>query len=275
MPAADMTPEREEQLTADLLRERAGIDPGNAGQLADLAAIGLVNGAWRNTCVENWHAQPREPRRRDSHRRQVAGRSTSPGWLDGGGPSGPAEARGPVIRGNSPGSPKQVRLTRPDVQAAVTVVGCPHVVGAMGVLVCRRRRDTERDIRPIDLTAADLTAADLTGANLAAAALLRAILVGARLYDANLTRTNLIGAVLTRAYLGDAKLISTMLQGADLTHANLVGADLTGASLVRTDLTGADLTRANLTDVRWPEGVPVPEGWLVDDKSSGLKLADE
>ena len=66
-----------------------------------------------------------------------------------------------------------------------------------------------------------------------------------------------------------------MLQGADLTHANLVGADLTGASLVRTDLTGADLTRANLTDVRWPEGVPVPEGWLVDDKSSGLKLADE
>jgi hypothetical protein len=52
MPAADMTPEREEQLTADLLRERVGVDPGNAGQLADLAAIGLVNGAWRNTCVE-------------------------------------------------------------------------------------------------------------------------------------------------------------------------------------------------------------------------------
>ena len=170
-----------------------------------------------------------------------------------------------AARGNSPGSPKQVRLTRPDVQAAVTVVGCPHVVGAMGVLVCRRRRDTERDIRPIDLTGADLTAADLTAADLTAANLARA----------NLTRTNLIGAVLTRAYLGDAKLISTMLQGADLTHANLVGADLTGASLVRTDLTGADLTRANLTDVRWPEGVPVPEGWLVDDKSSGLKLADE
>ena len=59
MPAADMTPEREEQLTADLLRERAGIDLGNAGPLADLAAIGLVNGAWRNTCVENWHAEGR------------------------------------------------------------------------------------------------------------------------------------------------------------------------------------------------------------------------
>ena len=59
MPAADMTPEREEQLTADLLRERADIDPDNAGPLADLAAIGLVNGAWRNTCVENWHAEGR------------------------------------------------------------------------------------------------------------------------------------------------------------------------------------------------------------------------
>ena len=64
----------------------------------------------------------------------------------------------------------QARLTRPDVQAAITVVG---------------RRDTARDIRPIDLTGADLT------------------------------------------------------------------------------------------DVRWPEGMPVPEGWLVDDKSSGLQLADE
>jgi hypothetical protein len=59
MLAADMTPEREEQLTADLLRERADIDPDNAGPLADLAAIGLVNGAWRNTCVENWHAEGR------------------------------------------------------------------------------------------------------------------------------------------------------------------------------------------------------------------------
>ena len=69
MPAADMTPEREEQLTADLLRERAGIDPGNAGQLADLAAIGLVNGAWRNTCVENWHARSLS----NSLRHQAAG----------------------------------------------------------------------------------------------------------------------------------------------------------------------------------------------------------
>jgi hypothetical protein len=55
----DLTPEREEQLTADLLRERVGIDPDMVGPLVDLAAIGLVNGAWRNTCVENWHAEGR------------------------------------------------------------------------------------------------------------------------------------------------------------------------------------------------------------------------
>src|SRR5215469_16334946 len=29
------------------------------GPVLDLAAIGLVNGAWRNTCVEAWHVQGR------------------------------------------------------------------------------------------------------------------------------------------------------------------------------------------------------------------------
>ncbi len=59
MAVDDLTPEREEQITADLLRERAGIDPGKVGPVVDLAALGLVNGAWRNTCVENWHAEGR------------------------------------------------------------------------------------------------------------------------------------------------------------------------------------------------------------------------
>lgn len=59
MGAGDLTPEREEQIAADLLRERTGIAPGKVGPVADLAAIGLVNGAWRNTCVENWHAEGR------------------------------------------------------------------------------------------------------------------------------------------------------------------------------------------------------------------------
>lgn len=55
----DLSPEREEQLIEDLLRERAKIDPGKVGPVVDLAALGLVNGAWRNTCVENWHAEGR------------------------------------------------------------------------------------------------------------------------------------------------------------------------------------------------------------------------
>lgn len=57
--AGDLTPEREEQLIFELLRDRLGIDTGKARLVADLAAIGLVNAAWRNTCVENWHAEGR------------------------------------------------------------------------------------------------------------------------------------------------------------------------------------------------------------------------
>lgn len=39
-----------------MLRERGGIDSGRLGPVIDLAALGLVNTAWRNTCVEDWHA---------------------------------------------------------------------------------------------------------------------------------------------------------------------------------------------------------------------------
>jgi hypothetical protein len=59
MAASGLTPEREEQLTVDLLRDRVGIDPGKVGPVIDLAALGLVNDAWRNTCVEGWHAEGR------------------------------------------------------------------------------------------------------------------------------------------------------------------------------------------------------------------------
>ena len=88
------------------------------------------------------------------------------------------------------------RWTRPDVQAAVTVVG---------------RRDAERDIpgQLIDLWSADLTAANLRGANLR----------GADLSYANLTR----------AYLRGAILADSDLTGAILADADLTGADLTGA----------------------------------------------
>ena len=59
MTSGDLPPEREEQLITELLRDRGGIDPGMLGPVLDLAAIGLVNGAWRNTCVESWHVEGR------------------------------------------------------------------------------------------------------------------------------------------------------------------------------------------------------------------------
>ena len=120
-----------------------------------------------------------------------------------------------------PGGRARERSLRPDVQAALTVVG---------------RRLTERDIEPIDLARADLTGANLGGARL--------------------TGANLGGARLTGANLGGARLT-----GANLTGANLTSADLADADLADADLTRADLTRAELTGARWPIGGPVPAGW--------------
>lgn len=36
-----------------------GVDPDDLSSLLDLLAIGLTNGSWRNSCVENWHAEGR------------------------------------------------------------------------------------------------------------------------------------------------------------------------------------------------------------------------
>ena len=195
----------------------------------------------------------------------------------------------------------RARSTRPDVQAAITVVG---------------RRDAEHDIQPMDLGGADLGGADLTRANLTNATLTRVYLGGANLTRANLTDATvtdatLAGATLARADLGGADLTDATLTGANLTGADLTGADLTGADLARAyldgatftgadltdailngailngatlivaDLTGANLNGADLTDANlarayltgaeldgadldgaiWPELAPVPEGW--------------
>jgi Pentapeptide repeats (8 copies) len=138
-----------------------------------------------------------------------------------------------------PGEQVREPSIRPDVQAAVTVVG---------------RRDAKRDIRTLDLRGAKLISAILLRANLASANLLRA----------NLTGTNLVGADLTGAHL-----VSADLTGAGLRSANLTGADLTGA-----DVKGAHLVGADLTDVKWPRDSPVPEGWKRDAGSGRLMAAD-
>ena len=76
-------------------------------------------------------------------------------------------------------APAPKRSTRPDIQAAIIVVG---------------RRNQERDIPRIDLGDANLTSATLTGANLGGAFLASANLTGAFLENADLTRANLTGA---------------------------------------------------------------------------------
>ena len=151
---------------------------------------------------------------------------------------------------SDPGGREQERSPRPDVRAAVTVVG---------------RRDAERDMLLIDLGGAKLAGVDLTLANLTRAKLTRADLT-----DADLTFADLAGANLTRADPSRANIV-----GADLTRANLIDVDLAGANLSYADLTTADLSLLfDLTGATWPEDTPVPEVWKRDTGSSRLHAVD-
>jgi uncharacterized protein YjbI with pentapeptide repeats len=161
---------------------------------------------------------------------------------------------------------------------------------------------TRADLAGANLCAADLIRADLTGANLSGADLTRADLTGAqligaslsgslgpaklqaaRLAAADLTRAqltgadlsgaDLVGADLTSAYLVDVNFIRADLTRTRLIRARLEGADLQGADLTGANLSAAGLTGADLTGARWPEGVRVPEGWMVDSESGRLKPA--
>jgi hypothetical protein len=188
---------------------------------------------------------------------------------------------------DEPGADAPKRITRPDVQAALTVIG---------------RRDSRHDEQPIDLGGADLTrallgGADFVSANLSSATLTGANLAKAVLASADLSATMADGANLRGANLSGANLIATFLaDGADLTGADLTGADLTGATLLRAilndadltgahlyhanleradltgaHLTGAHLTGADLTGAIFREGQGVPEGWMRDSESGRLK----
>ncbi|MDU0291481.1 hypothetical protein [Saccharothrix longispora] len=39
-----------------MLRHQLGIDPHHVGAVLDVAAVGLVNSAWRNSPMEDWPA---------------------------------------------------------------------------------------------------------------------------------------------------------------------------------------------------------------------------
>ena len=147
-----------------------------------------------------------------------------------------------------PGGQARERSPRPDVQAAITVVG---------------RRLAERDLRPLDLAGSDLTGADLTGADL----------TGALLADAVLARADLLAAKLVRADLSGADLGGARLTGANLDGADLAGADLTDADLAGANLASAELTGAELTGALWPVDGPVPAGWERHTGSGQLIVA--
>jgi hypothetical protein len=188
-----------------------------------------------------------------------------------------------------PGDAQPQRETRPDVQAAATVIG---------------RRTTRYDGQPVNLVGADLTFSNLFGADRASADLTRsnlfgANLVGANLAGANLAHANLAEANFTRAFLADANLADANLAGANLVGAFLASADLadveftadvltgtgltiaelTGAGLAGVELAEANLTRANLTSAKlngafWPRDAVVPEGWERDADLGRLAPAD-
>jgi len=94
MTADELSAEQEEHLVYGMLREQGGIDPGRLGPVIDLAALGLVNAAWRNTCVEDWHAGGRmhdgDMMRVNSHMtwraRQILRRWAAENGLAAGGP---------------------------------------------------------------------------------------------------------------------------------------------------------------------------------------------
>ena len=133
--------------------------------------------------------------------------------------------------------------TRPDIQAALTVIG---------------RRDAVRDTRQLDLGYAILAGAYLGNANLSDANIFGADLSGANLHFADLR-----GAILRNANLRGANL-----RGANLSFANVHDADLTDAKLAKVEMSGADLAR-----VSWPAVFAVPAGW-VRDPETGLLSAD-
>jgi hypothetical protein len=54
-----LSPQREDELVVQTLRDQAGIDPRSLRPILRLTALGLVNSAWRNTHVEDWHAEGR------------------------------------------------------------------------------------------------------------------------------------------------------------------------------------------------------------------------
>ena len=181
----------------------------------------------------------------------------------------------PLPAGDEPGADAAERRTRPDVQAAVTVIG------RRNPRYDRQRVDLRRgliigprlNLRGAYLIGADLSnktyfiGADFSGADLRGADFGGADLRGAWFFGADLSGADLF-ANLRGAYFGrTADRRGAYLIGADLSHATaFTGADLRDAAW----FTGADLTSA-----KWPADAPVPEGWKRDTSSGELERAED
>jgi hypothetical protein len=157
-----------------------------------------------------------------------------------------------------PASQDQEQSTQPDVRAAVTVVG---------------RRDTKRDIRPINLSGANLRGADLRGADLRGADLRGADLRGADLYGADLRWADLTGADLTGANLPEALFYAADLTGANLTRANLYFASFASTKAVMAPRMG--YIRLSIIRLNWlVRGRPPGESdlWLARTRLTDADL---
>jgi hypothetical protein len=148
------------------------------------------------------------------------------------------------------GDPAPPRKTRPDVQAAVRVIG---------------RRDPKHDTHVFDLTSVILVRANLDAVNLTSSRSPgitfakkgeKAWLGGANFTGATVKWANLTGVDLQGADFTGANLKGTSLRDADLRHAKLENVDLRDV-----DLAGANLAGANLAGVKWHADTPVPGGW--------------
>jgi uncharacterized protein YjbI with pentapeptide repeats len=194
-----------------------------------------------------------------------------------------------------PDGQERERLTRPDVQAAATVVGRRNarhdvrmrVFNLSGAILPRaflpganlsRANLSDADLSGATLVRADLTGTILQSTNLKGAHLEDAHLKGAFVSDAILTQAILPRANLEGATFGNVDLTQADLSNAILCGATFASADLSGATLVRADLTGAILTTSviltgtSLNHARWTKdpGVPVPDGWELDTRTGWL-----
>lgn len=56
MAKAELSPKAESELVVTALREKSGLDPAVLREVVPVWSIGLTNGVWRNTVIEDWHS---------------------------------------------------------------------------------------------------------------------------------------------------------------------------------------------------------------------------